>query len=179
MKRIYAPLIFAISMMFAASPATADDDVLRCVAEVSYNGHVYQVSESAESMNDAKHEVVEDACDQACDYLWGKDEDACERACKASAEIRSIDCVEKVKKNKKSNADKPNKKRNICTAEVVYNGQVYPMTDTVKPHEDAKAELIEDACDLVCDHLRSHKEDACERACRDAAEVRNLSCEAK
>ena len=103
MKRLNKISIFAfvlsISMISAASLAMADDDdALRCTAEVTYEGYTYHVREGAWDMEDAKREVVEEACDDACDHLSGRAENMCERTCEANAVIRTLDCVENHKR---------------------------------------------------------------------------------
>lgn len=176
--------VACIALVSAASVAFADGDVLRCSAEVIYNGNVYPITEGARDIEDARREVVEEACDKACDALSGKDEKDCERACEAAAEIRSIDCVEKSgkhahkdKKHKKDGIAKKPKTHQLCTADVLYQGKTYPVTEDVKGHEDAQREVLHEACDKVCDHLSDKDEKDCERACKAEATVQNLKCE--
>ncbi|MBQ9816607.1 MAG: hypothetical protein IJM59_03945 [Proteobacteria bacterium] len=91
-------VVLLISLVSAAACAFADDDVLICTAEIVYDGNTYRVTEDARSIEDAKHEVIEEACDEVCDHLSGRAETACERSCEAKAEIRALDCREKVSK---------------------------------------------------------------------------------
>lgn len=181
---VFFGLISGIALVSAASTAAADDDILRCTAEVVYNGNVYPITEGARDIEDAKREVVEEACDKACDALSGKDEKDCERACEAAAEIRSIDCVEKGgkhadkdKKHKKDGIARSHKSHQLCTADVLYQGKTYPVTEDVKGHEDAQKEILHEACDKVCDHLSDKDEKDCEHACKADATVQNLKCE--
>ena len=100
MKRLNKFSVFAaglcISMFSAASLAMADDDdALRCTAEVTYDGNTYHVKEGAWDMEDAKREVIEEACDDACDHLSGRAEKMCESTCESNAVIRTLDCVAK------------------------------------------------------------------------------------
>ena len=93
--------VLLISLVSAAACAVADDDVLICTAEIAYDGNTYRITEDAGSLEEAKREVIDEACDEVCDHLSGRAETACESACKTKAEIRALDCTEKVLKNHK------------------------------------------------------------------------------
>ena len=175
---IFASLITVI--------ACADDDVLVCNAEVVYEGRTYQVREDAHSLNHAKHEVIEEACDRACDHLDDWSESKCERACRTVATIQAIECVDKFRAQKPETmpaqanvqpaAPAPALAHQLCTAEVTYKGSTYPITEDVKSHEDPQREVIEEACDKICDHWSDLQEKTCERACNAEAVANNLKC---
>ena len=68
-----------------------------CHADVSCDGKVFTVKEHAKSQEKVEKKLKEEACERACIQFSGKEEDDCEKTCKKSAEIKKIECKEKVK----------------------------------------------------------------------------------
>ncbi len=165
-------IIASVLMISEVSVAYADDDPISCVAEVRYGGKSYHVKESVKSADYAQKEVIEEACDKACDNLPDKDEDACEKKCESSAELYTLDCVEMASKA----VVKRLHPKQYCTAEVVYNNQIYTVSDDIDSHEDAAKELLDEACDKACDHLSGSDEDACEMTCKSSAKINKMRC---
>ena len=78
-KSLHALIILAF-LSLGASNACANDDTVRCSGTVTYEGVSYDVSKNDESEIEAKSELVEVACEEAC--RGSLLEDSCERACK-------------------------------------------------------------------------------------------------
>ena len=68
-----------------------------CHADVSCDGKVFSVKEHAKNQDKVEKKLKEEACEHACIQFSGKEEDDCEKACKKSAEIKKIECKEKIK----------------------------------------------------------------------------------
>ena len=78
---------------FVSSECESDDDNIRCSAVVVYENVEYSVTEDDDTLEKAKAEVIEEACDRACDPIKNDaEEDRCEAACIKSAVVKQIEC---------------------------------------------------------------------------------------
>lgn len=76
----------------SASSAFADwdDDRIWCKGKVSYDGKVYELSQTDDSEFKAQRELIEEACEQAC--YREMFEDACEFKCEQTATLSDVQC---------------------------------------------------------------------------------------
>ena len=95
-KSLHALIILAF-LSLGASNACANDDTVRCSGTVTYEGVSYDVSKNDESEIEAKSELVEVACEEAC--RGSLLEDSCERACEKSAILSAVTCTHSPRKS--------------------------------------------------------------------------------
>lgn len=161
MNKSLHTLIILAFLTLGASNACADDDTVRCSGTVTYEGVSYDVSKNDESEIEAKSELVEVACEEAC--RGSLLENSCERACEKSAILSAVTCT---------HSARPARVR--CTASVQYEDVAYDVDKIEDSEIEAKSELIEQACDIACHG--SLLEDACEHTCEKKAILTNVKC---
>ncbi|MBQ9242284.1 MAG: hypothetical protein IJ165_03525 [Proteobacteria bacterium] len=63
-----------------------------------------------------------------------------------------------------------------CKATVTYQNDSHIVRESAKTMDKVKKELIDEACDDVCDKLHGDEEDACEKSCKAEAQITNIEC---
>ena len=94
MKKQLTVFITALTLFATAGTAAFaddDDDEITCTADVEWQGSIYTVTESDDSMREVKEELIEEACEQACSHIRG-DDDPCEHSCESNAKILHMNC---------------------------------------------------------------------------------------
>lgn len=95
MKKNLGILLGAALFMGNIGQACADwdDDRFLCEGTVSYDGKTYAVTEADDTEAEAKRELIEEACEQAC--RGALFEDACELKCEKNAQLSGVKCSER------------------------------------------------------------------------------------
>lgn len=115
-------------LVSGAHHAFADDDFVRCDGTVLYEGVSFQVSETDNSEINAKRELIEEACEQACDGSFF--EDRCEKQCEKNAVLTNVTCYDRVQWQPRPHHPDPDP--NAHGAHVPP-----PMHENVPPHHQA------------------------------------------
>lgn len=66
-----------------------------------------------------------------------------------------------------------------CKAVVFYQDATYHVRESAKTMDKVKKDLVDEACDKVCDALHGDEEDACEKECKLKAKLTDINCTGK